>query len=335
MVATNKKIFFIIIFFISVLLIFFAKNKNFSNENSLKVYSYSSFSSGAGAALAEIFEKENNIKINFISSDSALIMLTKFKQDKAGADLFIGLDQFTKINALNEIKWKPSSINFDSSYFNIFASGKYLVPYNWSPMTFIYRDGEVKPPTSWQDLADNDYKISVPDPRTSSPGNVFLYWLVESFKNRFGIASNNLKNKVTHWAPSWSSSYGLFTKKNTNLTFSYLTSIAYHLKNGENNYKAASFSTGHPYHVEFVGIPESCTKCDLAKKFMDLMLSEQGQKIIMEKNIMFPVKKEVMSGTVFADIKQIPLLPSSGIKSYNSNKQNLITVWKKVFSETK
>ena len=320
MVATNKKILFIVGFFIGALVVFYVKNNNSSNENTLKVYSYSSFasSSGAGAALAKLFEAENNIKVKFVSSDSALVMLTKFKQDNSGVDLFVGLDQFTKKNALDEIKWKSSNITFDSTHFNIFNLDEYLVPFNWSPMTFIYREGEVKEPKSWQDIADNDYKISVPDPRTSSPGNVFLYWLVDSFKQRFGVASGNLKNKITHWAPSWSSSYGLFSNKTTNLTFSYLTSVAYHLQNGDQNYKAASFGTGHPYHVEYVGIPDSCNNCELAKKFMDLMLSDAGQKIIMEKNIMFPVKKEVISGTVYEKIPQLPLLPESGINKYLS-----------------
>ncbi len=336
MVATNKKVLFIIGFFIGALIILFIKSKKSKDTDTLKIYSYSSFASesGAGMALAKIFEKEHNIKVDFVSSDSALIMLTKFKQDKSGVDLFIGLDQFTKGNALKEIKWKPSNVTFDATHFNIFNPDEFLVPYNWSPMTFIYREGEVKEPTGWQDLVDNDYKISIPDPRTSSPGNVFLYWMVDAFKQNFGVASNNLKKRITHWAPSWSSSYGLFSNKTTNLTFSYLTSVAYHLQNGEKNYKAASFNTGHPFHVEYVGIPEACKKCEMAKKFMDLMLSDVGQKIIMEKNIMFPVKKNVIAGTVFSEIPQVPLLPESGINSYNNDKLSILAVWKKVFRES-
>lgn len=335
MVATNKKLSLLAVLFVVLLILFYFlfKNNQDSLNADLRVYTYSSFSGeyGPGKKLAELFNNKYQKKIEYVNSSSALVMLTKLLQDSKGVDVFIGLDQFTKYQAIQKSKWKKLNIKFDESFYNILKPHKYFVPYNWSPMTFIYRQGEVDKSDSWQGLADKTYKMSLPDPRTSSPGNVFLYWMVNDFENSFANVGHAIKKNIFNWAPSWSSSYGLFTKKNTNLTFSYLTSLVYHWGNEEKNYKAMSFATGHPYHVEYMGVPESCQNCELAKQFVQFLLTDEAQLIIMKKNLMMPVKKSIVKGTLFEKLPKLNLLPQLNISNYNQQRENILKQWKKIF----
>ena len=44
------------------------------------------------------------------------------------------------------------------------------------------------------------------------------------------------------------------------------------------------------------------SRCELSEKFVNLMLSAEGQKVLMEKNYMMPVLKGIKEGTPFADV---------------------------------
>jgi thiamine transport system substrate-binding protein len=68
------------------------------------------------------------------------------------------------------------------------------------------------------------------------------------------------------------------------------------------------FKEPHPLQFEFAGIPEFCKNCDLAEQFVNLMLSKEGQKIIMEKNYMFPVMRGVREKTPFDIGSDVPII---------------------------
>jgi thiamine transport system substrate-binding protein len=84
-----------------------------------------------------------------------------------------------------------------------------------------------------------------------------------------------------------------------------------------------------PVQFEFVGIPEFCRHCDLAEKFVNLMLSKEGQKAIMEKNYMFPVMKGVSDGTPFADVPEYKTIQKFEILS-TSEVDRLLKRWTEV-----
>jgi thiamine transport system substrate-binding protein len=65
---------------------------------------------------------------------------------------------------------------------------------------------------------------------------------------------------------------------------------------------ALELTEGHPVQIEFAGIPATCKNCELAEKFLALLLSPEGQKIVMEKNYMFPAIQGVRADTPFAAV---------------------------------
>ncbi|MNL58225.1 Thiamine-binding periplasmic protein precursor [compost metagenome] len=89
--------------------------------------------------------------------------------------------------------------------------------------------------------------------------------------------------------PGWSEAYGLFTKGEAPMVFSYTTSPAYHMvaENTE-RYQAASFSEGHYIQIEVAGLTKNSPETALAKDFLAFMLSPGFQDTIPTNNWMMP-----------------------------------------------
>lgn len=263
---------------------------------SLRILSYSSFvgSTGPGPELLQDFKALCNCEIEILTAGDAGLLLERLRLSKSAApfDLVIGLDQLTLPAAEKELGWRdimlegvdwaPPVAKYVTPHF---------VPYDWAPLTFIYRKGEIDPPTSLRDLTAPRFagKIAIQDPRVSSPGRQMLQWMVSSNTGSEEQYFDKLRPNIHSVSQSWSFSYGLFKKKQSALVFSYLTSLVYHWDvEGEDKYQAAVFADGHPYQVEFVAIPDFCKECELARDFVKFMLSKKGQDKIATKNFMMP-----------------------------------------------
>lgn len=312
-----------IIFCILVLtasyLLFLKRTENVSSQAStrvLKIYSSSSFASqwGPGPDLKQLFEVSCQCRVDFVeSTDSALlIQRLKIEGDAVAADLVVGFDQFDVARARDQINWKKLDVRINTV--NEVQEATQLpqfVPYDYSVLTFIVRKDLPVEILSLNDLLKPELKgaIALQDPRTSSVGLQFLNWIVNVKGEAEGFAYiQKLMEQVHSHSPSWSSAYGLFTNKIVKTVLSYVTSPLYHLMiEKDNNYKALEFNEGHPLQVEFAAIPNQCQNCDLAENFLRLMVSSEGQKIIMNKNFMFPVLKGVKEGTEFDTIPRFAL----------------------------
>lgn len=309
-------LFFIIIVFSGLFLAVLNKTGQGVTANSLptvRIFGYTSFTGrwGPGPLLKEQFEKSCQCKVEFIEGSDSGILLQRLKieGESLGADVVVGLDQFDLSKATTEQSWRKLKFGDLDVYDSVkpALSNDFFVPYDWGALAFVARKGELAhPPASLDDLLDPELtkKIGLSDPRTSSPGMQFLSWVLRSKGEEEGFDFlQKLMGQVHSFSPTWSTAYGLFTNKKTKLVYSYVTSPLYHeIEEKKNDYIALSFSEPLPVQFEFVGIPEFCRHCDLAEKFVNLMLSPQGQKIIMEKNYMFPVMKGVAENTPFAPL---------------------------------
>ena len=135
----------------------------------LSVMTHSSFASefGPGPHLKREFEKYCNCRVIYKNVGNAGLIVQKLKLG-ANADVVMGLDQFSTHQIGDSLKWKDTNISKDWSPYT--PPIKKFLAYDWSPMTFIYRQGEVTPPSSWSELSSRkEYKISLQDPRSSSP----------------------------------------------------------------------------------------------------------------------------------------------------------------------
>jgi thiamine transport system substrate-binding protein len=298
------------------------KNQSFfirEQKSIVKIFTYSSFSSkwGPGPILQQMFEKTCNCKVEFLDGADAGILLQRLKieGEKLGADLVIGLDQYDLQKAVVESSWRSldvQGLDFDPQIKSALKN-EYFVPYDWGVLTFVAKKNEdgsrlgpLPGPLSVDQLLQSEWaqKVALQDPRTSSVGLQFVMWILKIKGETEGLAYLSKMMRQAHsFSPSWSASYGLFKAGQAELVFSYTTSPLYNLieeKNG--TFFSVEMVEPNPVQVEFVGIPAFCRNCELAEKFLNLMLSPEGQKVIMEKNFMLPVFKKAAEGTPFEKV---------------------------------
>lgn len=302
----------------------------------LRVFGTSSFVSqwGPGPWLKENFERTCGCRVEFFDGADTILLMQRVKSEsRMGVDVVLGLDQYDLELAEKSFDWQ----SVDAKGFQFVDEAKAwvgqsaMIPYDWSVLSFVFRKSDLKQlPKSLEDLLAEEYRgqISMEDPRTSSPGLQFLLWLL-SMKGE-DETFNFLKKfnrQVKTYSTSWSMAYGFFRKKQALSAWSYVTSPVYHvIEEKDSDVIAVDLAEGHPIQFEFLGIPSICKQCDLAQKFVQMILSPEGQKVIMEKNYMFPVIQGVKAGTPFANIPQYKTVVSTSIPSA-ADRERILKKW--------
>jgi thiamine transport system substrate-binding protein len=303
--------------------------------NTLIVYSYPSFLNawGPGPTLIKNFEETCQCKIQTIEvEDSSLIVQKLLRDHEKRVDLVIGLDQLHLKEAGEKLQWEPLTELAQTLPDREIPEGDFFIPLDWAPLTFIYRKSELKnPPRSIDDLLKPEWKssIALQDPRTSTPGLQFLSWVYLLKKDKTVDFLKRLRPNIHSVSPSWSTAYGLFKKKQAKLVFSYLTSPVYHwVEDKDPDYQPIAFIGQHPVQYEWLAIPHKSFNIPLAKEFSKYLLSDEAQKIIMEKSYMFPMHEKIMASTPFG---QLPLVNTFTLENYNSlNMKDLLTLWAQI-----
>jgi thiamine transport system substrate-binding protein len=258
----------------------------------------------------------------------------RIEGQQVGADLVIGLDQYDLEKASQQIEWRKI-LNLENvgwtPEISSFAQRFTFLAYDWGVLSMVLRKSENRqPPQVLEDYLATEYKakISLPDPRTSTPGLEFLLWLIQ-LKGEEGAFQflKKLEPQILAYSPNWSTAYGLFSHGEAKVAFSYTTSPLYHLLEEKNSdIIAVEQKEPHPIQVEYFGIPSTCHSCDLAQKLAQFLLSAEGQKIIMERNYMLPVIPGVKEKTPFATIPQFQVLNSNVIPG-SAERERILKRW--------
>lgn len=306
------------------------------NKPILRVFGYASFTGkwGPGPQLKQMFEKTCNCTVEFIEGSDSGILLQRLKieGESLGADLIVGLDQYDLGKALSQQKWKTLKLEGFNFYDQVkpLIGNTPFVPFDWGILAFVTRKKEGPMPTTLDDLLTPKFskKIALQDPRTSSPGMQLLSWIYRSKKGSEADSYLSQMVEQAHsFSPTWSSAYGFFTQKQADVVFSYVTSPIYHeIEEKNSNYVALQFTEPHPIQVEYLGIPEFCKNCELAESFVTMILSEEGQRMVMEKNYMFPVVRGVLEGTAFDILSNWVTNPVNKIPTV-SESEDLVRRW--------
>lgn len=321
---------FLVIVFAGLFAAQFLKNSRETSRDArpvLRVFGPSSFVSqwGPGPWLKQEFEKTCDCRVEFIDGADSTILFQRVKSEtRSGTDVVVGMDQYDLETASTSFEWREidhTGLNFETDVRPALGNKKF-VPYDWGILAFVVRKSENQQlPNKLDDLLAPEWagQIAMEDPRTSSPGLQFLLWLIQAKGEDAAFEYLKKFNKnVKSYAASWSMAYGLFTKRQVKAAFSYVTSPVFHLvEDKDSDVVALEFQEGHVVQFEYAGIPEQCRQCALAEKFVRLLLSAEGQKLVMEKNYMFPVIQGVRNGTPFMNIPpfrtlDLNLLPSLG-----------------------
>lgn len=268
-----------------------------SDKPVLTVYTYDAFAADWGPApgIEAAFEETCECDLNFVAADSSIGALRKIQLEgeQTKADILLGLDTniaeaaretglFTAHGATTEALTLPTGEWSDDTF----------LPFDFSYFAFVYNKENVSaPPTSFEALiaTPEDFRIVIQDPRSSTPGLGLLLWIQSAYGDRANEIWQGLAPKIVTVTKGWSDAYGLFLKDEADMVLSYTTSPAYHLIAEEDNrFAAAAFDEGHYLQIEVAGILKSSAQQELARSFMQFMLSDAVQDIIPTTNWVYP-----------------------------------------------
>lgn len=323
----------------------FINLETFKNKKkSLKVLTYSSFAGvyGPGRIIKKQFEAFCDCKVQWFLAEDSTALWQRFVLIPE-VDVVIGWDQITLQSAgtlnwedlsklkNNLLKKSSSQLKPDESFFQ----NPYFLPLDWSPIGFIRRENK-QSLFSLKTLYKISGKLSFPEPRTSSLGLQFYYWIYELFEgDQKEIESFLKKLKAKVYGPvfSWSLAYGFFQKGQSDRGLSYLSSLIYHQTEEPNKtYLFSPFKEGHPYQVEFLSISKTSENKQLALKFAEFLFSKDIQNLIMNTNYMFPVSQEIPSHSLL-NLKSLKLISYKRLNEFIKKKKVLLQLWEQSLYE--
>ena len=299
----------------------------------LNILTYQSLGGSHGPleAIVNRFERDAGVKVKVTALGDAGLMLERLKLQPELFDVVVGLDTLVLSRAQREFSWAPIHVDPDEPWLpearalNLDA----FSVISWSPLTFIYREDGQPVPQSFGDLANEKFRaeITVEDPRVSAPGAQFLAWATALGKAQgwFELFRPN----VFRVAPTWTFAYGLFEKRQTRFVFSYLTSLSYHWGIAhDRNFRALSFGEGHPRAADFVAVPMGAQNLGVAQSFVKALHQDWAQRLIMQKNFMFPIRAGLTEGTIFAELPHLKVIDVPGVPAL----EPALKSWEKVFA---
>ncbi len=343
-----KKFFIIVVALIATTSTLFAAGAKETSDtavsNEITVYAYDAFCGdwGPGQKVVEAFKEKTGIDVNLVSAGDAIEMLTKaeLEKDNPKADVIIGISDDMAVKAYNSNLFESydSPVLNDIPEFLQFDKQNRLLPFDYGNFAFVYDSEKIAQadlPKSLEDLTDPKYKdkVLLIDPRTSSVGLGLLIWTRELFGDDYLTWWENMKDNALTITEGWSSAYGMFTAGEAPITLSYTTSPVYHVMfEDTTRYQALIFDEGHSATIEGVGILKSSNKKDLAKQFVDFLLTD-AQLDIASANSMYPTNlaTELPKAFDWAPKPQITL--SLDANDIEDNLDTWLNEWTEVMSK--
>jgi thiamine transport system substrate-binding protein len=264
----------------------------------LTVYTYDSFISGMAKQVGPVFEKEYNCRVKFLSFGDSGNLLARLILEKLhpNADVVVGLSQSQLPMALQADifqSYKPSDIASVVNKSFLIDSKYRVIPFDYGALAIDYNLKTVKnPPKSFEDLLDPKFHKSlvVEDPRTSSTGLDFLLWTIGIYKDKWQDYWKKLMPSIKTITSGWDSAFEMLEKGEARMMVSFATDEAYNYYYYKgSNIGVAIPSEGAYVMVEYAGILKNSKNSELAKKFMDFVLSKTFQSAIPLNQWMYPV----------------------------------------------
>jgi len=261
----------------------------------LTVYTYSSFITqwGPGPVAEELFEAQCGCDIAFVGVDDGVALLSRLRLEggSSPADVVLGLDLNLVAEADAEGLVVPHGLVLPEFDLPIAWEDENFIPYDWGHFAFVYDSTVIDaPPASLRDLVEfSDVEILIQDPRTSTPGLGLLLWIRQVYGEAAPGAWALLQPRIVAVTSGWSEAYGMFREGEAPMVLSYTTSPAYHrIAEDDHRYQADEFAEGHYLQIEVAGITATSDTPELAREFLEFLLSPAFQSTIPTTNWMYP-----------------------------------------------
>lgn len=301
-------------------------------ERTVTVMTHDSFSVSEGVVAA--FQAQCKCTVQFLKSGDAGLVLNKaiLSKDNPLADVFYGVDNSFLSRALNGDIFEPyasTALAGIATDLKLDASNR-LLPVDFGYVTFntdkaYFADNRIPLPASLRDLTDPAYNgmLVVENPATSSPGLAFLLATVAAFGETGSYTYldfwRGLRANDVFVADGWQDAYyGQFSggsgEGDHPLVVSYATSPAAEVffadpQPAESPTGNLLLPDGSFKQIEFVGILKGAREPELARQWVDFMLSETFQADIPLQMWVYPARTGTPLPEVFTKFAEVPATP--------------------------
>ncbi len=296
------------------------------------------------------FESEHGVTVNFVRSGDTGTALNQAILTKSNplADVFYGLDNTFLTRALEEelfIPYESPMLILIPHEFKI-DPGNHALPVDYGDVCINYDkaffEAQALPiPTSLEALTEPQYAglLVTQNPATSSPGLAFLMATIahfgeDGYLDYWQTLVENGLTVVSNWETAYYTNFSGSTGQGPQpLVVSYGSSPAAEVIFAETELEESP--TGSIIgpntcfrQIEFVGILQNAANPDLAKSFIDFMLSVPFQEDIPMQMFVFPVNAQASLPEAFLEHVDIPDQPASlPPELIDANREAWINAW--------
>ena len=343
--------------YLVLLCAFLAAMTSSAAPKTLRVLTHSSFAA-TQSVIAE-FEAANDVKVEFSTGGDAGETLNKAILSKSSplADVLYGVDNTFLGRALAAdilqpydspaLSSIPAEFQSDSSH-RLLPVDYGFISLNYDRAWFTSHNLEV--PRTLEDLVSAPYKslLVVENPATSSPGLAFLLATIARFretgaltwKSYWARLRQNDALVVNGWDDAYYNQFSAQGKGKRPIVVSYATSPAYELYNAPAP-RPATPPTGNILpegssfrQIEYVGILKGAKEPDLARRFVDFMLSETFQSDLPLQMWVYPTRRGVAVPEIFRIFAPVPAAPASiEPPVMDANREAWIKAWTRIMLE--
>jgi len=300
------------------------------------------------------FEAEHNAELEILKAGDAGVVLNQaiLSKDNPLADVLYGVDNTLLSRALDADIFEPySSSMLDAIPDHLELDDQHrALPVDYGDVCLNYdkawfQSEGMGPPTNLEDLTVADYEglTVVENPATSSPGLAFMLATIGHFGEQGDYSW------LDYWADlgendvlvteGWSEAYyeqftyGSGGSGNRPIVVSYASSPPVEVHFSEEPFEDAPTGVvvgeGSCFRqVEFVGVLRNAESPDLAREWIDFMLSRTFQEDIPLNMFVFPANENAQLPDVFAEFAIIPESPVSlDYMAIEANREAWIEAW--------
>jgi len=300
------------------------------------------------------FEEEHNAKVEILKAGDAGVVLNQaiLSKDNPLADVLYGVDNTLLSRALNADIFEPyESPMLEEVPDRLELDGEHrALPVDYGDVCLNYdkawfEDEGLAPPSNLEDLTEREYEslAVVENPATSSPGLAFMLATIGHFgeETDYGWLDywSDLRENDVLVTEGWSEAYyEQFTYASGGsgdrpIVVSYASSPPAEVQFSEEPFEEAP--TGVVVgaescfrQIEFVGLLRNAERPDLARAWIDFMLSETFQEDIPLHMFVFPANENAELPDVFAEFAVVPDEPVTlDYRAIEENREQWIDAW--------
>jgi len=278
-------------------------------EGTLRVATYSAFvsapSTSPGAWIKEEFEKQYpNATLKYETPDSGINYYLQRRQQGVGidADVYVGLntDELIRIDEKlpNKRLFRPIDENRleNASHvlpeLRIDPKGRAL-PYDTGYISLVYDERKVTAPGTFEALTKPYYEgtLLAQNAQTSDTGKAFLLWTIYTLgEDEYLDYWQRLVDNDVRILENWDKAYAAYGNGQRPIVVSYSTDQVYASRYGEPMERhQVGFLNDQGYaNPEAMAVFENTDQPDLARAFVDFMLSKTVQSNLPVLNVQYP-----------------------------------------------